>query len=472
MAFQKLSILIPVYNERYFVGELVDQVLAAPLPEGLDRELIMVDDCSTDGTRAVLEKLAQKHPDQIRLYFHEVNQGKGAAIRTAIQQATGDISIIQDADLEYDPQDYSKLLRPILNGDADVVYGSRFLSSDYRRVLFFWHSVMNRFLTTLSNIFTDLNLTDMETCYKVAKTGLLKSIPIRSNRFGIEPEITAKFAKRNCRIYEVPISYRGRTYNEGKKITWRDGLKAIFIILYFWLVDDIYDDLYGHDILHSLSKAHRFNTWMADAVKPWVGEHVLEIGAGLGNLSSKMLPREAYTASDLDPLYLDYLKSRFNNNPTVDVRKVDLENTEDFNEIEGRFDSIICLNVLEHVNKSDLALQNMYRALTPGGTAIILVPQGQWLYGSLDRVLEHHLRYSRKQLIEKCTAAGFEMEKVFTFNRMGLWPWFINGKIFRRKRFNKLQLKFFDTFVWLWRRLDRFLPWPGLSVVGIARKPR
>ena len=242
--------------------------------------------------------------------------------------------------------------------------------------------------------------------------------------------------------------------------------------MYFWLVDDIYDDLYGHDILHSLSKAHRFNTWMADAVKPWVGEHVQEIGAGLGNLSSKMLPREAYTASDLDPLYLDYLKSRFNNNPTVDVRKVDLENTEDFNEIEGRFDSIICLNVLEHVNKSDLALQNMYRALTPGGTAIILVPQGQWLYGSLDRVLEHHLRYSRKQLIEKCTAAGFEMEKVFTFNRMGLWPWFINGKIFRRKRFNKLQLKFFDTFVWLWRRLDRFLPWPGLSVVGIARKPR
>jgi SAM-dependent methyltransferase len=236
-------------------------------------------------------------------------------------------------------------------------------------------------------------------------------------------------------------------------------------------VDDIYDKRYGHDILHSLSKAHRFNAWMADRLRPWVGDRVLEIGAGLGNLTSKMIPRASYAASDIDPLYLDYLGNRFANYAWIDVLEVDLQKDTDFARIEGRFDTVLCLNVLEHVADSDRAVRNMHRALSPGGAAIILVPQGQWLYGSLDRVLEHVKRYSRKDLSETCRRAGFEIEKVFSFNRVGVLPWFVNGRIFRRKRFNKLQLKVFDSLVWLWRIVDRLLPLPGLSVVCIARKP-
>ena len=196
MTPQKLSVLIPVYNERYYVGQLIGQVLAAPLPAGIERELVVVDDASTDGTENVLAEIRAIRPDVVRNYRHDRNQGKGAAIRTAIQHAEGDICIIQDADLEYDPNDYRALLEPIINGEADVVYGSRFLPGSSRRVQFFWHTMRNRFLTLVSNFFTDLALTDMESCYKAAKTVILKSIPVRSNRFGIEPELTAKFATK------------------------------------------------------------------------------------------------------------------------------------------------------------------------------------------------------------------------------------------------------------------------------------
>lgn len=237
--FRQLSVLIPVFNERDTIERLVEEVLKAPLPEGLEKELVIVDDGSTDGTTTVLKELALRECKQIQIHFHKKNRGKGAAIRKAIQLARGDIIVFQDADLEYDPIDYQRLIAPILSGDADVVYGSRFMPREYRRVLFFWHSVGNWILTTLSNMTNDLNLSDMETCYKMARSDILKSIPIRCNRFGIEPELTAKFAKLRCRIYEVPISYRGRTYEEGKKVTWWDGVKALGVILYFWIVDDL-----------------------------------------------------------------------------------------------------------------------------------------------------------------------------------------------------------------------------------------
>jgi len=235
----KLSILIPVYNERVVVERSLAQVLAAPLPENMDRELVIVDDCSTDGTWAILQRLAANEP-AIRLFRHEVNQGKGAAVRTAIQHATGDFALVQDADLEYDPSEYPHLLRPMLDGRADAVFGSRYLAGEQRRVLLFWHSMINKLLTLTSNMFSNLNLTDMETCYKVFRTDLLKSVPIRSNRFGFEPEIVMKCAKRKFRVYEVPISYHGRTFEEGKKIGWKDGLKALAVILDCWAVGDLY----------------------------------------------------------------------------------------------------------------------------------------------------------------------------------------------------------------------------------------
>ena len=227
----KLSIVIPVYNEVGTIQEIVSRIQAVDL----EKEIIIVDDGSTDGTRELLEEigLAQKN---IRVFYHAQNQGKGAALRTGFELTTGDIVIIQDADLEYDPKEYPALLEPILDGRADIVYGSRFLGGPHR-VLFFWHYLGNKFLTLLSNMLTNLNLTDMETCYKVFKKEVLDNLQIKSNRFGFEPEFTAKVAKKDFRIYETPISYSGRTYAEGKKITWKDGVKAIAAICWFRFFD-------------------------------------------------------------------------------------------------------------------------------------------------------------------------------------------------------------------------------------------
>jgi len=227
----KLSIVIPVYNEKSTITEILRRVQAVKL--GVDREIIVVDDYSQDGTRDILRRL--KRPG-LKIAYHEKNQGKGAALQTGFSRATGDIILIQDADLEYNPQEYPALLAPILDGRADVVYGSRFLGGPHR-VLFFWHYVANIVLTTFCNMMSNLNLTDMETCYKVFKKDILKKVHLRSQRFGIEPEITLKLSKLRCRIYEVPISYSGRDYAEGKKIGWKDGLTAVFHILRYKFFD-------------------------------------------------------------------------------------------------------------------------------------------------------------------------------------------------------------------------------------------
>lgn len=226
----KLSIIIPVYNENKTIQTVVESVRSVELSVCESKEIIVVDDCSTDGTKDKL--LHEIHSMVDKIIFHEKNKGKGAAIRSGISQATGDVIVVQDADLEYDPSEYSKLIRPILEDKADVVYGSRFIGNDAHRVLYFWHYMGNKFLTLLSNMFSNLNLTDMETCYKMFKREIIQGIKLEQNRFGFEPEITAKIAKiKNCRIYEVGISYHGRTYQEGKKINWKDGVSAIWCIL-------------------------------------------------------------------------------------------------------------------------------------------------------------------------------------------------------------------------------------------------
>jgi glycosyltransferase involved in cell wall biosynthesis len=229
-----LSIVIPVYNERELAPQLLSRVEAVSLPGGLAKEIVLVDDCSTDGTREWLRELVTQRPD-LRITLHETNRGKGAALRTGFGVATGDVILVQDADLEYDPREYPTLIEPILDGRADVVFGTRFLGHTHR-VLYYWHSVGNWLLTTLSNMLSNVNLSDMECCYKVFRREVLDRLDLREDRFGFEPEVTAKVARLGCRIYEVPVSYSGRTYAEGKKINWRDGVSAIRCILKYNLL--------------------------------------------------------------------------------------------------------------------------------------------------------------------------------------------------------------------------------------------
>jgi glycosyltransferase involved in cell wall biosynthesis len=231
--FKKLSIIIPAYNEARTIHMILNRIDEVRLVNGIVKELILVNDCSTDNTEEVLLQYRNEHPQlNIQYFKHEVNLGKGAAIHTGIKKATGEYLVIQDADLEYDPEEFNELLKPVIRGSADVVFGSRFLGGNPHRILFFWHSIGNKMLTWLSNMLTNLNLTDMETCYKLCKTPIIQSIELKEKRFGFEPEITAKLARiPDIRIYEVGISYYGRTYQEGKKIGWRDGFRAIYCIL-------------------------------------------------------------------------------------------------------------------------------------------------------------------------------------------------------------------------------------------------
>jgi SAM-dependent methyltransferase len=446
------------------------QVLAAPLPENMERELIIVDDCSTDGSSDILDRLAAQEPS-IRLFRKKINEGKGAAVRTAIQEAHGDFCLVQDADLEYDPAEYPTLLRPLLSGHADAVFGSRYLAGEQTRVLPFWHSMINKGLTLLSNMFCNLNLTDMETCYKVFRTDLLKSIPIRSNRFGFEPEITMKCAKRKLRIYEVPISYHGRTYEEGKKIGWKDGVKALGVILRFWLIDDLYVEPYGRAFLNSLTGTPQYLSWLSRVLRPYVGDTVLELGAGIGNIGSRLMGRRLlYVAAEKDPLYLHALRNRFLRTPNVSVLELDPERSEDYQKAGGPFDTVLCVNVLEFVESPLLLLRAAAGVLKPGGSLIVLAPQSPALFGTLDQKLEHRCRFSQAQLSQLLDQAGLTVTAMRQLNKIGALGWWAYGKVLRRRRISKVALKIFDKTVWIWRRFDAVLPWPGLSLIAVAAK--
>lgn len=468
----KLSILIPVYNEEELVAAVIFRLLKVDLGPEVETELVAVDDGSTDGSAEVLDQLQLELSGKLVVVRHECNRGKGAAIRTAIANATGEFAVIQDSDLEYNPQDLPHLLRPLLEGRADAVYGSRFLISGERRVMYFWHSLANHVLTTVCNAVADLNLTDVETGYKAFRLSLVKSIPLRSSGFGMEPELTIKLAQRRIALYEVPISYHGRTYAEGKKIGFKDALEALLVILYYGLRRDIYLD-HAARILDSLAQTPRFNRWLADTIQPYVGNHVLEIGAGIGNLSLFLAARrKSYTASDIDEEHMARLRVRFTHRPNFSLMRCDLSSPDDFASVEARADTVICLNVLEHIKDDAVGLRNIARALLPGGTAIVLVPQDQSVYGTLDEVLGHYRRYSETELRQKMEAAGFQVDQVLHFNRVTRPGWWLNGRLLKRGHFSRFQLWWFDRLVWLWRRIDRFLPWPSVSIIAIGRKGR
>lgn len=465
-----ITVIVPLFNEEEYLSTLIQRVLESPLPAGCCQEIIIVDDGSTDGSEEVANRLAEERPAAIRVFHHGINRGKGAAIRTALEHAKGEFCIIQDADLEYDPRDYEKLLTPLLEDRADVVYGSRFMNAGERRVLYFWHSLANKILTQFCNILADLNLTDLTTCYKAFRTSLLKSVPLRCNRFGFEPEVTMKVAKRQARLYETCIRYYGRTYEEGKKVRMSDAFTTAWVLFRNAFTNDLYSDRGAH-ILDGFSIAGQFNAWMADTIRPYVGQNVLEIGAGMGNLTRQLAGRrKRYVATDLDTEHMARLRSRLHHRPNLTTAICDLSRASDLMPFYGQMDTVVCLNVLEHVEDDLGGLRNIYSSLSDGGRAIVLVPHGQEIFGRLDEVLGHYRRYSHEQLRARMEEAGFRIEKILEFNRVSRPGWYLNGKLLKKDRITRMQLQLFDRTVWLWRKLDHWIPWSPTSIIAIGVK--
>ena len=470
-----LSVLVPVYNEEYLVAESLGRLeVLGDSPYLTKVEVIVVDDCSTDDTPQVLDAFAAGRGSSKltwRFLRHERNGGKGAAIRTALAQATCELTVIHDADLEYHPRDLPRLVRVFVEDEADAVFGSRFAGAEARRTLYYRHELGNKFLTFLCNLATNLNLTDMETCYKAVRTDLLKSIPIESNDFRLEPELTIKLAKRKARIHEVPISYSGRSYQEGKKIGWLDGLKALVAIARFRISDEVYvKDAYGSRILARLARAPKFNNWIADVIRPYCGTRVLEIGAGVGNLTLRLVPRATYVASDVNPLHLATLASLRTDRPYLNVAYCDLSDRASFPARAGGYDTVVCVNVIAFIADDVQALANIGSVLADGGRAIVLVPHGPRNAGTLDDVLGHRRRYTRDTLTAAVAAAGLEVKELLPFNRAGTLAWYINGRLLKRRAFGLLQVKLLNQLTPILRRLDGVLPLPPLSLIAVLTR--
>lgn len=477
-----ISIIIPVFNERRTIREIVRRVKDTPY----EKEIIIVDDCSTDGTRQILKEF--ENDPIVRLILLNENRGKGHALRIGLGAATKDLVLIQDADLEYTPEDYETLLRPIELGRADVVYGSRFLHGE-RRVLYFRHSIGNKFLTLLSNIFTDLNLTDIETCYKVFKRPIIQNIELCSDRFGFEPEITAKVAKLGCAVYEVPIRYYGRSYAEGKKIAWRDGIAAIYHIIRFSLsrknfVKDAValrqamiapppDPDVGVETLEAFEDAKRYNGWICERVAGHISGRVLEVGSGIGNIVGELLSAEKVTsivATDISDSSLSTLRDRFGWDSRLTTEVWNAEQPPSPSLLAEKFDTIISSNVLEHINDHETALKHIRELLKPSGTLIILVPAHAALYSGLDEDLGHFRRYSRAELMRVHDAAGFEVHKVIDHNFVGAIGWWWAGKVRKRRTLRASDTKTFDKLVPALKVIDPVIAKfsGGVSLIAVS----
>jgi glycosyltransferase involved in cell wall biosynthesis/ubiquinone/menaquinone biosynthesis C-methylase UbiE len=473
-AHRRLSVVMPCYNERATIAAVSERVLAQPYTG----ELIIVDDGSTDGTRDILASFTDP---RVRVCLQPFNMGKGAALRRGFQEASLDYVIVQDADLEYDPREYSRMLQPLVDDRADVVYGSRFASAEARRVLYFWHSVGNRVLTTASNALTNLNLTDMETCYKVFRREIIQSIDIEEDRFGFEPEVTAKVAALGCRIYEVGISYHGRTYSEGKKIGWRDGLRAVYCMARYsklWprpsvgpsSIDFDAADRELADVLHDLDQpTSNYAEWIVDLMRPHLGKSVLEIGAGHGSITERLANGDhVVIASDRSPRCVERLRERFGDRDDIEVIEGDTRVAA-----AGRhIDSVVLVNVLEHIHDDVQALRDLHEAVAAGGSVVVFAPALPSLYGAFDQRVGHFRRYTRSTLATALSRAGFDVPCAEYVNAPGRFAWWLIVRQLGASPTHGRLADFYDrTVVPLTRRIEAAAP-PrfGQSVLAVGRK--
>jgi len=473
-----LSVVMPCYNEASTVALVIGRVLASPYVS----EVVVVDDGSVDGTLDIVRGIDD---ERVRVFAQPVNMGKGAALRRGFQEATAEFVIVQDADLEYDPAEYAEVLAPLLAGNADVVFGSRFLGVGAHRVLYYWHSVGNRFLTTASNMLTNLNLTDMETCYKAFRREVIQSIDIQEDRFGFEPEITAKVARAGWRIFEVGISYSGRTYAEGKKIGWRDGVRAMYSIIRY---SPMIERVNGHpvvredapaefdesdaelaSVLDSLQDADNYADWIYDLCAPHLGTEVLEIGAGHGELTERLIEGRFVTATDLSKRCVEELQARYAGMANVDVRHADIAALDD----DRRYDSVVLINVLEHIPDDLAALQDLRALLKPGGRLIVFSPAFEGLYSDFDHKIGHHRRYRRSQLITVANRAGLEYVDARYVNSIGAFAWWLFARRLHQTPTQGWSVKLYDrTAVPVLRRFEsRRAPRFGQSVFLVGANP-
>jgi glycosyltransferase involved in cell wall biosynthesis/ubiquinone/menaquinone biosynthesis C-methylase UbiE len=469
-----LSVVMPAYNEEATIARTLTRVLASPYVG----EVVVVDDASQDQT---VEEVCRIGDPRIRLVRQPINLGKGAALRRGFLEVQLQYVIVQDADLEYDPADYQQVLQPLLEGKADVVFGSRFSGGPERRVLLFWHSIGNKFLTLASNALTNLNLSDMETCYKAFRREVIQSIDIEEDRFGFEPEVTAKVARGRWRIYEVAISYDGRTYDEGKKIGWRDGVRAMYCILRYsplWpkrpspavngLTSAVDHEL--AEALHNLEEAHNYADWIIEQLSPHLKGTVVELGAGSGTMTERIRRNADRTvATDLSADRVAELQQRFRDLEDVDIVQGDAASV-----LEGRdADSVVMINVLEHLEDDVSELTRIREALRPGGTVAIFVPAHRWLYSEFDRRVGHYRRYTKATLVTALSRAGLDLVDVRYVNQVGALAWWTVARTLRRAPTDRRMIRLYDRrLVPLLRRAEAMNePAFGQSLIAVARKP-
>ncbi|MCP5026224.1 MAG: glycosyltransferase [Actinomycetia bacterium] len=475
-----LSVVVPCYNEETTVQEVLRNVLESPFTA----EVVAVDDCSTDSTLALLEELqADVGPDRLKIIRQDRNRGKGAALRLGFRAVTAPYVIVQDADLEYDPAEYDIVLGPLLADKADVVYGSRFHSNRPHRVLYYWHSAGNKLLTILSNMSTNLNLSDMETCYKAFRRDLIQSIDIEEDRFGFEPEVTAKLAAAGARVYEVGISYDGRTYEDGKKIGWRDGVRALYCIARYSpllrgdrtdrhdpprdLPVDVDPDMAA--TLDRLDDAGNYANWLGDLISPHVRGRVVEVGAGIGTLTERIHGRaQELTSVEPAPSLSHELKSRFADQPQIEVVQGDLASVADLQNC----DTVILVNVLEHIEDDGEALRQIHSMLAPGGKVILYVPAFQALYSEFDRKIGHHRRYRKRELGRRLRSAGYQIDELRHVNSIGFGLWWFGVKTLGQDPGSSPATTLYDRAVVPWQRAieDRAQPPVGQSLLAVATR--